>query len=141
MALTMLRNFCQFVDIHVWLQPLMQKPASYIRDSTHFIKMIEETPFPKDCLLASFDVSPLYTNIVPGDGIESAINALHSTYATNEDQPPPKVIGDMLRFILTHNVIEFEGKFFLELQGCTYYGKQVLPIICMHLYGRCYGRC
>ena len=38
------------------------------------------------------------------DGTESAINALHSTNVTNEDQPPPEVIGDMLRFILTHNV-------------------------------------
>ena len=123
----------QFVDIS--LQPLMQNLPSYIRDNTtHFIKMIEKIPFPKDCLLASIDVSSLFTNIIHEDGIDSAINALHSTYATNEDQPPPKVIGDMLRFILTHNVIEFEGKYFLQLQA-LYYGKQVLPVLCLYLYG------
>ena len=121
----------QFVDI--WLQPLMQSLPSYIRDTTHFIKMIEETPFPKDCLMASIDVSSLYTNIIHEDGIESAINALHSTYATNEDQPPPEVIGDMLRFILTHNVIEFEGKYFLQLQGCTMGSKCSPSYACIYM--------
>ena len=121
----------QFVDI--WLQPLMQSLPSYIRDTTHFIKMIEETPFPKDCLMASIDVSSLYTNIIHEDGIESAINALHSTYATNEDQPPPEVIGEMLRFILTHNVIEFEGKYFLQLQGCTMGSKCSPSYACIYM--------
>ena len=121
----------QFVD--AWLQPLMKRLPSYIRDTTHFIKMIEETPFKKDCLIASIDVTSLYTNIVHKDSIEATVEALHCTYDSDEDQPPPEVIGDMLRFILTHNVFEFEGNFFLQLQGCTM-GSKCSPsyaCICM----------
>ena len=70
--------------------------------------MIEETQLPQNILLASIDVTSLYTNIVHNDGIEATIEALHNTYASDEDQPPPEVIGDMLKFILTHNVFEFE---------------------------------
>lgn len=51
------QHLSQFVDI--WLQPLMKKLPSYVRDTTHFIKMIEETRFPQGCLLASIDVSSL----------------------------------------------------------------------------------
>ena len=98
----------QFVDI--WLQPLMQKLPSFVRDTNHLIQMISQTSFHKDVLLASIDVTSLYTNIVHEDGIKTIIEALENSYHSDEDSPPPETIGDMLRFILTHNCFEFEGK-------------------------------
>ena len=124
-------NLSQFVDI--WLQPLMKGLPSFIQDTNHFIKMIEETHLNQDCLLASIDVTSLYTNIRHEDGIEATVEALHATYAKDEDQPPPEVIGDMLRFILTHNVFEFEEKYFLQLQGCTMGSKCSPSYACIYM--------
>ena len=63
-------------SVDIWLQPIMKKLLSFIQDASHFIKMIEETPLPQNVLLASIDVTSLYTIIVHCDGIEVAIEAL-----------------------------------------------------------------
>ena len=110
-------NLSQYVDI--WLQPLMKALPSYIRDTTDFINMIEATVLPEGCLLCSIDVTSLYTNIIHKEGIELAVKALHTTYNADPDQPPPEIIGEMLKFILTNNVLEFEGQHYLQLQGCA----------------------
>ena len=121
----------QFVDI--WLQPLMQKLPSFVRDTNHLIQMISQTSFHKDVLLASIDVTSLYTNIVHEDGIKTIIEALENSYHSDEDSPPPETIGDMLRFILTHNCFEFEGKFYLQLQGCTMGSKCSPSYACIYM--------
>ena len=74
----------------------MKNLPSFIQDTRHFINMVESRQLPQSCLLASIDVTSLYTNIVHTDGIKATIEALHEPYALDEDQPPPEVIGDML---------------------------------------------
>ena len=44
-----------------WLQPLAKSLPSYIKDTKEFIKYIESTKLPKDCILCTLDVSSLYT--------------------------------------------------------------------------------
>ena len=110
-------NLSQFVD--VWLQPLMRELPSYVRDSTHFINVLETMTFPKDCLLISIDVTSLYTNIPHGEGINCSVSALQKSYDLDPDQPPPQVIGEMINVVLSNNVIEFEGRHYLQLMGCA----------------------
>ena len=93
--------------------------TSFIRDTTDFINIIEATIIPDGCFLCSIDVTSLYTNIVQDEGIEQAVKALHTTYHTDADQPPPEIIGEMLKFILTNNVFSFEEQHYLQLQGCA----------------------
>ena len=124
-------NMSQFVDI--WLQPLMKALPSYIRDTTHFINIIEATAIPAGCLICSIDVSSLYTNIIHEEGIQQAIQALHSTYNVDPDQPPPEIVGEMLKFILTNNVFEFEGQPYLQLQGCAMGSKCSPSYACLFM--------
>ena len=69
-------NISEFVDI--WLQPLMRDLPSFIKDTTKFIWLIENTPLPDKCILASTDVSSLYTNIPHHEGKQAAVKALNS---------------------------------------------------------------
>ena len=50
-----------FVD-HL-IQPIAQQQESYLKDSTDFINFIEKTKLPKNAILASMDITSLYTNI------------------------------------------------------------------------------
>ena len=50
-----------FVD-HL-IQPIAQKQASYLKDTTDFLNVIEKTKLPKSTILVSIDVTSLYTNI------------------------------------------------------------------------------
>ena len=52
------------------LQPLAIKQESYIKDTTDFINFIENMQIPDNVVLASLNVSSLYTNIPQEEGID-----------------------------------------------------------------------
>ncbi|XP_068748834.1 uncharacterized protein [Montipora capricornis] len=52
------------------LQPIAQKQESYIKDTTHLINVIENTPLPDGAVLATLEVCSLYTNIPQDEGLE-----------------------------------------------------------------------
>ena len=45
------------------LQPIAQIQESYLKDTTHFIRFIENTRVPRNAFLVSMDVTSLFTNI------------------------------------------------------------------------------
>ena len=59
-----------------WFQALAKSPPSYIKDTNEFIKYIESTKLPKDCILCTLDVSSLYTNIPTEDRIHATLQAI-----------------------------------------------------------------
>ena len=62
-----------FVD-HL-IQPIAQKQASYLKDTTDFLNFIEKTKLPKDTILVSMDVTSLYTNIPQEEEITTVCEA------------------------------------------------------------------
>ena len=50
-----------FVD-HL-IQPIAQKQASHLKDTTDVLNFIEKTELPKSTILVSMDVTSVYTNI------------------------------------------------------------------------------
>ena len=65
-------NISSFVDF--WLQPLV-KLASFIKDTRDFVTLVTTTKIPQHSILASVDVSSLYTNIPYKDGINESSQA------------------------------------------------------------------
>ena len=57
------------------LQPIAQIQDSYLKDTTHFIRFIENTRVPSNAFLVSMDVTSLYTNIPQEEGITIVCNA------------------------------------------------------------------
>ena len=62
------KRISSFVDSV--LQPVAIKQESYIKDTTDFINFIENTQIPDNVVLATLDVSSLYTNIPQEEGID-----------------------------------------------------------------------
>ena len=52
------------------LQPVETKQESYIKDTIDFINFIENTHIPDNVVLATLEVSSLYTNIPQEEGID-----------------------------------------------------------------------
>ena len=73
-----------------WLQPLAKSLPSYIKDTKEFIKYIESTKLPKDCILCTLDVSSLYTNIPTEDGIYAALQAIENWENKDPLCPPTR---------------------------------------------------
>ena len=81
------------IYIDHFLKPLVALIPSYIKDTTHFLNKLFAipTPLPPNTILATLDVTSLYTNIPHAEGIASATEALYNkhTQITHTAPPPP----------------------------------------------------
>jgi len=104
-----------FVD-HL-LQPITQRQASYLKDTTDFLNFIgEKTKLPKNTILVSMDVTSLYTNIPQEEGISTVCEAYEEFY--HENLPiPSRYLREMLSLILQENSFQFSGKDYLQTHG------------------------
>ncbi|KAL5510806.1 hypothetical protein EMCRGX_G006409 [Ephydatia muelleri] len=107
-------NISRFLD-H-WLKQAVRLLPSYISDSTHFIKTIEDITFAKDILLGSIDVTNMYTNIPIDEGNRAAIRALENLKCQT-DMPNMAALTELLDLITKNNVFEFDGEFYIQTKG------------------------
>ena len=96
---------------------------SFVRDTADFLSHIKDVTLQDDHTLLTIDVSSLYTNIPHNEGIKSCEEKLHTR--TVED-PPTWLITRLLRFILTLNFFEFNGKVYHQVSG-TAMGTKMAP--------------
>ena len=89
-------------------------------------KLHENGKLPQTCILASIDVSSLYTNIPHLEGREAVTKKL----SLNQDPPPLQpqlvVIGELIDIVLQNNVFKFNDKLYLQKQG-TAMGTKMAP--------------
>ena len=107
-------HISQFVDAH--LNPLVPKLPSYIKDTTHFPRKLDDLKeLPPGSLL--LDVSSLYTNIPHKEGIEACRKALNSSGHLSCSRLRTESICDLMRMILTMNNFEFDNNHFIQIHG------------------------
>ena len=110
-----------FVDENI--KGSIPKIKSYVKDTTDFIRKIESLKIPENCILVTFDVTSLYTNIPNKEGIEAVRNflRLHTPkYASTN------TVVTLLHEVLTKNNFEFNGKNYLQVGG-TAMGTKLAP--------------
>ena len=81
------------------IQPIAQKQDLYLKDTTDFINFIEKTKLPQNVILASMDVTSLYTNIPQEEGITTVCHAYETFYIENPPIPT-RYLREMLSLIL-----------------------------------------
>ena len=118
-------NISQFVDFH--LNPVVPKLPSYIKDTTHFLKILDDLKeLPPGSLLVTLDVSSLCTNIPHNEGIEACRKALNSSDHLSRSHLKTESICDLMRMILTMNNFEFDNNYYIQLHG-TAMGTRMAP--------------
>ena len=82
------------IYIDHFLKPLVSLIPSYIKDTTHFLNTLFAipNPLPPNTILATLDVTSLYTIVPHAEGIASATEALYNkhTQITHTAPPPPR---------------------------------------------------
>ena len=105
----------EFVDSY--LKPAARKTASYIRDTTEFVRKIAQIKLPSSpspTFLVTMDVKSLYTNIEHTEGIAACSQLLDERQ--NQRFPTSKLC-DLIQFILQSNTMKFTDRFFHQVQG------------------------
>ena len=101
------------IFVEHYLKENAKSHPSFLQDTPDFLRFIEEInmegPLPENSILASFDVTGLYTNIPQDEGL-----AIVSESLDNTKLPFPKeFLVKLLELTLKYNIFEFN----LELLG------------------------
>ena len=80
------------------------KPPISTKHTTHFINVIESLQLDESVVLASIDVSSLYTNIPHKEGIAACVKALWEQPNPDPKRPPAEIIGELINIALCNNV-------------------------------------
>ena len=100
------------------IKDFMSKIPAYLEDTPDFLRTLEKenedgTPLENE-ILVTIDVSSLYTNICPLEGIEEVRKLL----SEREDiSVPTEFLCRILEQVLTANIFEFDQKLFLQKIG------------------------
>ena len=112
-----------FVDEHIKsFVPLIK---SYVKDTPDFINKIERIKnLPEGTILATMDVTSLYTNIPNQEGLVSVAKSLHSHKASY--QISNKGLLELLKLVLHCNNFTFNNRTYLQVGG-TAMGTKMAP--------------
>ena len=106
------------------LENYVPKTASYIRDTQDFINKIKDIgPLPEGAILATLDVTSLYTNIPNQEGIVAVADKLRTD---PKKQNIAKYRLDLLKLVLHNMYFEFNGEHYIQVGG-TAMGTALAP--------------
>ena len=111
-------NISEFIDFH--LRPFVENFPSHIKDTTDYLKKMENLTIPENTTLVTMDVTFLYMNIPHDDGIAEC----RKIGEQRTVQEPPTV--EMLTLVLKSNNFTFEGNHYLQING-TAMGTKMAP--------------
>jgi hypothetical protein len=98
--------------LDIILKPIMLKLDSYIMSSATLAKEFQTTIFPSECALLSADVDSLYPSIDLNRGLDAINEALQKTSTQDRE-----FTIYLLRWVLFNNILEFNGKLYLQVRG------------------------
>ena len=109
-------NLSKYVNHHI--QNFVNKIPSYLQDTPDFLRTLENEneigPPLENEILVTIDVTSLYTNISPDEGIEEVKKFLLDRKDTSV---PTEFLVRMLEQVLKLNIFEFDRKLFLQIIG------------------------
>ena len=111
--------------LDVLLKPLLRNVESYIRDTVDFLNNLPEQ-LEDNVILATFDISSMYTNIDNDLGIEAIKYWLERDPEAIPSRIPKEFIIEGLKLVLETNTFFFDGKHYLQIRGVAM-GQKVAP--------------
>ena len=108
-------NISSFLDYH--LQSLGKKVEFYIKDTNHFLKMLQELgSLPKNAILCTNDVVRLYPNIPHEESL--AFITKHIDNRENNEATTDTLV-ELADIVLKSNYLQLLNKTFKQKQGTT----------------------
>lgn len=122
----------QFLD-H-FLQPGLINIKSYVKDTGHFLYLIDQiTGLDNTCLLVSFDVTSLYTNVPLEEARRAVASSLLKT-RNHSDLPHTESLLFLLKLVFTKNIFSFsDGEkltYYLQTNGVSMGSKCSPAVAC-----------
>lgn len=104
--------------VDIWINPIMQQQKSFVRDTSDLIDKLHKWTIPTThtaLTLVSFDVKSLYTNIPHNEGLDT----LERMITKHHGPTTARILRQFAEATLKHNIIHFNGDFYLQIHGCA----------------------
>ena len=116
-------NISSVLDYH--FQPLTKKVKSYIKDTNHFLKKLQELgSLPKNAILCTIDVVGLYPNISHEEDLASIRKYLNNR---ENKEVTTDTLVELIDIVLKNNYLQFLDKTFKQKQGTAIETKFAPP--------------
>lgn len=121
----------EFVDF--FLQPFVIKQHTYIKDTSDFIRKVEQIHVPAGALIITLDYESMYTNIVHEEAItavrKTIINDNQYTTVNGLKRPSIQSFCKLIELAVKCNNFKFNGRNFYQCRGVAM-GHKASPAIC-----------
>ncbi|CAG2213533.1 unnamed protein product [Mytilus edulis] len=110
-------TIAHFIDY--FLREIVFQQWTYTKDSTAFINKIQELKLPFEFIMASFDVTSMYTYMEHSEIVNAIDRAWNKLRSCNFKMkiPPIQSMLELIRIILKNNEFEFNGELFRQKIG------------------------
>ncbi len=124
-------RIAEFLDF--FLVPIVQKQDTYLKDTSDFIRKLEQVQIPNNALIITLDYCSMYTN-VPHDEALSALrytlnNNTQHQYVKGVKRPSTDSLCHLAQIILENNTFVFNGQNWKQSLGVAM-GVKVSPELC-----------
>ena len=108
----------------IFLLPVVQKQSTYLKDTKDFINKIEAIQCNQNIVLATYDITSMYTNMT----IEELLSAVQRALTQIQNYPKTDLklpfigienVVKILKLQLENNEFEFAGQFYKQVIGCS----------------------
>jgi len=106
-------NASKYLD--KFLQPLMTRFHSYLKNTFDIIEILESQSFPQETVILTGDVNSLYPSIDIKDGLNAIAAALK--LFTSLSTEAIDFVSDLLEWVLINNFISFGDTYWLQIKG------------------------
>jgi len=107
------------------INPTAQRAKSYLKNSNQVLLDLKTIKPDDDTILITADISSLYTNIPNKEGIDFVVEEIYLD-KDNFHKPTKTAMRTLLFNTLTNNIFEFNGKFYIQVNG-TAMGTKMAP--------------
>ena len=120
----------EYVDF--FLQPFVLEQHTYIKDTSDFIRKIEQITVPDNALIITLDYESMYTNIIHDGAVNAVRNTLTKTdrhnYVQGIRRPSVKSFCQLVDLAIKCNNFRFKGENYYQSMGVAM-GHRASPAI------------
>ena len=118
------------------ISQLLDKIPSHLTNTSHFLELLRNTNTNQPCVVESFDVTSLYTNVSNDDALQalSELLNMHATSMSMYGLSKPRIMT-LIKECLNCNVFKWSGTYFSQVRGLAM-GQRLAPVLAVCFMSR-----
>ena len=115
--------------LHHKLFPVLTEQPQHLQDSLTLVRDLETLQFPDSVILFTFDVESLYPSIPTREGLHALREMIKGKFPSTE----LNLIMTLAGLVLEHHYLEFNGKYWRQVQGTAMGSNFAVVYACLFL--------